>query len=40
MCNRIRKHCININAKGAELNNKFKHSLVTNRPEALRIMLK
>lgn len=35
MRNRIRKHYNNINAKGAEVNNKFKHSLTTNRPEAL-----
>lgn len=35
MRNRIRKHCNAINAKGGEVNNKFKHSLVTNRPEAL-----
>lgn len=35
MRNRIRKHCNAINAKGGEVNNKFKHSLKTNRPEAL-----
>lgn len=35
MRNRIRKHCNTISAKGGEVNNKFKHSLTTNRPEAL-----
>lgn len=35
MRNRIRKHCIAFNAKGGEVNNKFKHSLETNRPEVL-----
>lgn len=35
MRNRIRKHCNAINAKGGEVNNKFKHSLATNRPEML-----
>lgn len=35
MRNRIRKHCNAINAKGGEVNNKFKHSLIPNRPEVL-----
>lgn len=35
MRNRIRKYCNAINAKEGEVNNKFKHSLETNRPEVL-----
>lgn len=35
MRNRIRKHCNAINAKEGGVNNKFKHSLVANRPEVL-----
>lgn len=35
MRNRIRKHCNTIKAKGGELNNKFKHSLASNRLEVL-----
>lgn len=35
MHNRIHKLCNDINAKGGEVNNKFKHSLEANRPEAV-----